>query len=99
MTQKIPPEFAEYYTWMRKNNYTEYQKKKHIQHARRIGYLLLNSEFMTPDEIAEEMCNGVKSSEYHLRWTVNDYRHFLDSKTKRERQQEILMTLQDKVLV
>ena len=95
----IPPEFAEYYSWMEKKNYSKYSKKKHISNAKRIGYLLLNQESMEPKEIAEAMCDGSKASQNHLTWTANDYRCFLDDKNRPQKQIEILMSLKDKVLV
>ena len=103
MVQKIPPEFADYHSHMKrmqkKGAYSDYAIKKHISNARRIGYLLLNAETLEPREIASMMCNGSKASEDNLTWTLNDYREFINSGEKVKRQNEILMTLQDKVLV
>lgn len=95
----IPPEFAEYYAFMEKKNYSKYAKKKHISNAKRIGYLLLNRESVEPKEIAEAMCDGSKASQNNLAWTLNDYRYFLEEKNRPQKQIEILMSLKDKVLV
>ena len=103
MVQKIPPEFADYYSFMRKMQkkgaYSDYAIKRHISNAKRIGYLLMNSDGMEPREIARMMCSGSKASEDNLAWTLNDYRMFINRGEKMQRQNEILMTLQDKVLV
>lgn len=103
MVQKIPPEFADYYSFMQtmkeKGAYSDSAITRHINNAKRIGYLLLNAEGMEPREIARMMCSGSKASEDNLAWTLNDYRMFINRGEKMQRQNEILMTLQDKVLV
>jgi len=103
MTQKIPPEFADYYSFMQKMKekgaYSESAIERHIANAKRIGYLLLNAEGMEPREIARMMCSGSKASEDNLAWTLNDYRMFINRGEKMQRQNEILMSIQDKVLV
>lgn len=103
MTQKIPPEFADYYSFMQKMKekgaYSDDAIERHIANAKRIGYILMNADGMEPREIARMMCSGSKASEDKLTWTLNDYRMFINRGEKMQRQNEILMTLQDKVLV
>lgn len=92
-----PPEFADYLEWMEKCNYGEAMLKTNLGVVKNIGYILANSD-MDSRKLAE-MVSPIKGTQTKIAIGVNDYRHFLKWKFRRETQFETVMSLKDKVLV